>query len=631
MFPILRIVMFLVFATAGVLSAAEIVTTAREAAPNHKVIGEVLEFGTFELKKPSKRKANKETPDGYTVEAPGARFTRYTDAIEAKPGVKFGFRFRIRNLPEQGEVVLRTVVRHPLMRLPSGETRDHYETETRIRLFSDTVLETTGYGLDHPFERVPGRWTFEHWYGDTLAVSQSFTILDTKAAAERRRKITARLETWKRLPKLEWNKPLTVEQVTALACNRPQFGVEPGPFFVQTRRRLSGFWSGGEHYEFRAEDAPIWEALLFDETASIYGRMIAAGFLLKTNHHGAKEFLQAQINSFYRRYAHNAAEVIRWQTSALPNDPWWEDRLIELIQDQRLIGGFSSSTQIPGDFRLFEEDDSWDLMHSTFSDVCYALGRMKCRKAVPTLMQWIDSEEAGSAISALGEIRDESVAPELMKRLGTKGAPDHIIIPALANLHYPPVIPIAIQRLEAALSVDPPKPDGTSGCLAALWSLKAKEAIPVITEWAANPKVYERAFARRILAHLENEDPIPALLQLLKDENYEYDQCHLIDDLAVTRSARVFSPLVEIAKTSTHTSVRTAAIRGLGTIGSDESLRALVELSREEFPKWYSRGGTPQQIIAETLARVTKRQLKSDFAAWEKWLRDHPGFPPMME
>lgn len=626
-----RIFLFVFFIGAGFLKAVEILTPAGEVGPNRAVIGEVLEFGTFRLKSPSKRKVSKTTPDGSTVEAPDAQFTRYTDAIEAQPGTRFGFRFRIRNLPDERETVFRTVVRHPPMRLPSGKTRDHYEMETRLRVFGGSVIETTGYGFDHDFERVPGRWTFEHWYGDKLVVAQSFTVLTPEVAAERQRKMAARFEAQQQLPKIEWEKPLTVGQVAALACNQPRFGVEPGPSYVQITRRSSGFWSGGKYYVFRAEDVPVWKALLSDETASIYGRMIAAGFLLHAGDQDARDFLQSQIESFYRRYNHNAAEVIIQGAWDFPCDPWFEDRLIESIQDERLIGEFSSSSSIPGDFRLFGEGDQLDLMCSTFERVCYALGRAKSRKAVTPLLRWLDSEWGrDSAIEALGDIGDESVAPTLMKRLEAGDTSAARLITALGKLKYRPLISLLIARMDTDLKNDVPKQDGGENSLNALLNLQAKEAIPVVRAWAVHPKIYSQAQARRVLAHLENDDPIPALFLLLKDEKDEYRQCAVIEDLAATRSTRVLQPLLDAAKTSPHTSVRAAAMRGLGTIGSDESLHALTELSHTEFSGWQRvRGVTPQEIIAQVLEAATKQKLRLDFSAWETWLHDHPGFPEM--
>ena len=310
---------------------------------------------------------------------------------------------------------------------------------------------------------------------------------------------------------------------------------------------------------------------------------------------------------------------------------WFEDRLIESIQDERLIGEFSSSSSIPGDFRLFGEGDQLDLMCSTFERVCYALGRAKSRKAVTPLLRWLDSEWGrDSAIEALGDIGDESVAPTLMKRLEAGDTSAARLITALGKLKYRPLISLLIARMDTDLKNDVPKQDGGENSLNALLNLQAKEAIPVVRAWAVHPKIYSQAQARRVLAHLENDDPIPALFLLLKDEKDEYRQCAVIEDLAATRSTRVLQPLLDAAKTSPHTSVRAAAMRGLGTIGSDESLHALTELSHTEFSGWQRvRGVTPQEIIAQVLEAATKQKLRLDFSAWETWLHDHPGFPEM--
>jgi HEAT repeat protein len=368
--------------------------------------------------------------------------------------------------------------------------------------------------------------------------------------------------------------------------------------------------------------------LLENEAASVYGRMIAAGFLQRLNDVDARQFLEAQIRSYYRRYNHNAAYVLLCEFAHNPDDLWIQDCLIELLQDERLIddNGFNEY----GDYTLYVEGDEANLRSGLFDKLCANLGFKRCRRAVSALLQWIDSEEAARAISALGDIGDESVAPELIKRLGKGEFLDATIILALGKLHYRPIAPVAIHRLEAGLAVEPPKQDGGEECLNALLQLNAKEAVPTIKAWAANSKIYSRALARRVLAHLENEDPVPALFQLLESEIEVYRKCDLVRDLAATRSRRVLQPLIEIVKGSSQTPLGAAVLWGLGTIGSDESLHALLELSRAGLPKGGpSKRGTLHDIIAESLEAATKQRFHLDFAAWEKWLNEHPGFPEM--
>ena len=40
----------------------------------------------------------------------------------------------------------------------------------------------TGYGLDQPWEMIPGKWRFEIWSGDRLLAEQSFTVVPAEEA-----------------------------------------------------------------------------------------------------------------------------------------------------------------------------------------------------------------------------------------------------------------------------------------------------------------------------------------------------------------------------------------------------------------------------------------------------------------
>jgi hypothetical protein len=119
---------------------------------------------------------------------------------------------------------------------------------------------------------------------------------------------------------------------------------------------------------------------------------------------------------------------------------------------------------------------------------------------------------------------------------------------------------------------------------------------------------------------------------MLGEEDNEYRKCDIIRDLATTRSKRAYQLLLDLIRTSPSTVVRKVALDGLGSLGSDESLRTLVEFSREPFPEWKEfRNITPQMVITWALQEATKQDFGRDFAAWEKWLREHPGFPPLAD
>lgn len=129
------------------------------------VKGEVIEFGAFDL----------------GPGAPGSRraqFVEHTPVIVARLGSHFGFRFKVTVVPDRVATIdLKTVVTHPPMKMPDGRIRTHYELVTTIPIENGSGASVTGYGFDHPYEMVPGVWTFEHLYLGKTVVKQSFTVL----------------------------------------------------------------------------------------------------------------------------------------------------------------------------------------------------------------------------------------------------------------------------------------------------------------------------------------------------------------------------------------------------------------------------------------------------------------------
>jgi hypothetical protein len=161
------------------LLGVHVFCSAADPAPK----GEVLEFGLFDLVGQQQRTTNPATLDGEKVYSDGARFSEQTDRIPATPGVRFGFRYKITGVTEQGSVQFKMVVSHPPIKNENGVVQRGYSTEEELPAKNGYVSEVTGYGLDRPEELVPGVWTFEVWYKGQKMVSQSFTVyVPTKEA-----------------------------------------------------------------------------------------------------------------------------------------------------------------------------------------------------------------------------------------------------------------------------------------------------------------------------------------------------------------------------------------------------------------------------------------------------------------
>lgn len=105
-----------------------------------------------------------------------------TTRIPARQGIRFGVQYRVTGIPNSTVAKLRRVLRYPApgALIPSARSPLTYdEVEVECVSGGDCI---TGYGLDQPWEVIPGKWTFEFWSGDRLLAQQSFTVLTAGGA-----------------------------------------------------------------------------------------------------------------------------------------------------------------------------------------------------------------------------------------------------------------------------------------------------------------------------------------------------------------------------------------------------------------------------------------------------------------
>ncbi len=99
-----------------------------------------------------------------------------TTTVPMQQGVDFGFRYRLSGTPAEAAVKVRKVILFPSPGLkPPGHPTVTEIEETLDRTIGETTY--TGYLLEEPFELVPGKWTFQLWWGDAKLAEQSFTLV----------------------------------------------------------------------------------------------------------------------------------------------------------------------------------------------------------------------------------------------------------------------------------------------------------------------------------------------------------------------------------------------------------------------------------------------------------------------
>jgi hypothetical protein len=107
---------------------------------------------------------------------------RQTDTIEASLKATFGFHFSLAGLKPGEEIVLRKVVVHPPIRNDAGDVSTGYEREMPTVVRHDgTIAGFQGFGFDHPYELVAGKWTIEVWRGSQKLAAKTFTVVLRKS------------------------------------------------------------------------------------------------------------------------------------------------------------------------------------------------------------------------------------------------------------------------------------------------------------------------------------------------------------------------------------------------------------------------------------------------------------------
>lgn len=108
---------------------------------------------------------------------PGSpRLTETTHTVPLRPGVMFGFQYRVTGAPSGGAVRIKEVVLFPPggLRLP-GKPPIPLESDEATVTIGDTLPLT--WKFDNSWELVPGLWTLQVWAGDRKLVEQSFTVV----------------------------------------------------------------------------------------------------------------------------------------------------------------------------------------------------------------------------------------------------------------------------------------------------------------------------------------------------------------------------------------------------------------------------------------------------------------------
>ena len=107
------------------------------------------------------------------VSSEGARLVHRTSRVEARMCVRFGVWFQAVGAGTDGMLPITSRLTHPVLVRPDGRAGTE-ETDEGILTGTPSL---SGFRFDHPWEAVPGTWTFSVLSGGKVLAEQSFEVV----------------------------------------------------------------------------------------------------------------------------------------------------------------------------------------------------------------------------------------------------------------------------------------------------------------------------------------------------------------------------------------------------------------------------------------------------------------------
>jgi Domain of unknown function (DUF3859) len=146
-------------------------TTSVARAQNVTAI-EVTEYGIY-----TAGKKNPQRNSAGVLPSTHIRHAMTTTTVQAEPGVRFGFIYRVIGKPTGQTVQLRKVVIYPPEGVKSPQSSTPLQSAERQIAVRIGAIEFSGYTFDDNWELVPGPWKLQLWLGDRKLAEKEFTVV----------------------------------------------------------------------------------------------------------------------------------------------------------------------------------------------------------------------------------------------------------------------------------------------------------------------------------------------------------------------------------------------------------------------------------------------------------------------
>jgi len=272
--------------------------------------------------------------------------------------------------------------------------------------------------------------------------------------------------------------------------------------------------------------------------------------------------------------------------------------------------------------------------HET-SSLVFALGEMKCRQAVPLLVDRVKAKQADwYTLHALGAIGDLRAAPVLIEGVKRGHFDEQLYeqaVYALGRLKAKDAVPVLLDDIEYPGAID------------ALGEIGEERALPTLREMVAaggrivrNGKPVsperdrERHFAAKVaLTQFDLDEGALRLAEMLDDPTWERNQRYdIVLRLGMRPDARVIPHLIKVIKQEPDYYIVDLAIGALGELKYRAAAEGLIECFDVDFKAHDLGKGervTPagqRNRIARSLQRITGQSFGGDKQPWLKWWQE---------
>jgi len=155
------------------LALSLIVLAGCASPPSGRLTARVTEYGVYDRGNETIR-PDSTAPSGQSRGSNGYRLRETIETVQLRLGQSFGFCYEISGFVAgaQPTVVIQTI--HPEFAKPGGKPVNSSQFVRSILPVDGVLSDCTGYGFDHSFELVPGRWRFTVVIDGTPVLAQSF-------------------------------------------------------------------------------------------------------------------------------------------------------------------------------------------------------------------------------------------------------------------------------------------------------------------------------------------------------------------------------------------------------------------------------------------------------------------------